>query len=358
MADIEMLQALHGDAFILHCQKDDNKGVIVIDGGPNRNSRNIVRQLDALGVIDLMVLTHYDDDHIGGILSYIKKHKSDRPFPVKKIWANCAYDIPVYTSPNISFGQAKKLAEELKEINEELVQDGFSTIDWETPIVAEKESITLTFADILILSPNAGTKNINDKNYMNAIHNANIGREYYTRQKLALKNSLSELALVKKRQPKENDIQEVINWSSIAFVVRSDNFSMLMLGDSYPYSIVESLKNVGYSTDNPLYVDYVKISHHGSRNNISNELLDMIDCDRFLISTNGGNGASCHPDRETIANIACHAKRDRNKSIHLYFNYPIRKIENVGYKFIEGKELELYNIVVHEDVQQITKELP
>ena len=73
MADIEMLQALHGDAFILHCQKDDNKGVIVIDGGPNRNSQNIVRQLDALGVIDLMVLTHYDDDHIGGILAYIKK---------------------------------------------------------------------------------------------------------------------------------------------------------------------------------------------------------------------------------------------------------------------------------------------
>ena len=68
MADIEMLKALHGDAFILHCQKDNNKGNLVIDGGPNRNSRNIVRQLDALGVIDLMVLTHYDDDHIGGIL--------------------------------------------------------------------------------------------------------------------------------------------------------------------------------------------------------------------------------------------------------------------------------------------------
>ena len=71
MADIEMLQALHGDAFILHCQKGNNKGNLVVDGGPNRNSRNIVRQLDALGVIDLMVLTHYDDDHIGGIFSYI-----------------------------------------------------------------------------------------------------------------------------------------------------------------------------------------------------------------------------------------------------------------------------------------------
>lgn len=357
MADIEMLQALHGDAFILHCQKGGNKGIIVVDGGPNRNSRNIVRELDALGAIDLMVLTHYDDDHIGGILAYIKKHKTNSPFPVKQIWANCAYDIPVYTSSNISFGQAKKLADELKEINEELAQDGFSTIDWETIVVAKKESITFPFADLLILSPNAYTKDINDKKYQNAIHNANIGRDY-TRQKQALKSSLSELTLVKKRQPKENDIQEVINWSSIAFVVRSDNFSVLMLGDSYPCSIVESLKNIGYSTENPLSVDFVKVSHHGSRNNISNELLDMIDCNRFLISTNGGNGTSCHPDRETIANIACHVKRDRNKPIHLYFNYPIRKIENVGYKFIEGEELEHYNIVVHEDVQQITKELP
>ena len=41
MADIEMLQALHGDAFILHCQKGNNKGNLVVDGGPNKNSRNI-----------------------------------------------------------------------------------------------------------------------------------------------------------------------------------------------------------------------------------------------------------------------------------------------------------------------------
>ena len=51
MVDIEMLQALHGDAFILHCQKNGNDGVIVVDGGPNRDSRKIVSQLDALETI-------------------------------------------------------------------------------------------------------------------------------------------------------------------------------------------------------------------------------------------------------------------------------------------------------------------
>lgn len=357
MVDIEMLQALHGDAFILHCQKNGNDGVIVVDGGPNRDSRKIVSQLDALETIDLMVLTHYDDDHIGGILSYIKKHKSDRPFPVKQLWVNCAYDIPVYSSPNISFGQAVKLADELKNINEGLVKDGFSAIDWKTPIIAKKEPITLPFADILVLSPDANTKDVNDYNYRNVIHNANIGRNY-SRQKQALKSSLSELALMPKEQPQKKDIQAVVNKSSIAFIVKSDNFSILMLGDSYPCTIVDILKNFGYSADNPLSIDFVKVSHHGSRNNISNELLDMIDCNRFLISTNGGNGTSCHPDRETIANIVCHAKRDINIPVHLYFNYPIKRIENVGYKFFEEDETEKYNIIIHDDVQQITKELP
>ena len=54
MAEIEMLQALHGDAFILHCHKNGNNGVIVVDGGPYRDSRKIVSHLDALNTIDYL----------------------------------------------------------------------------------------------------------------------------------------------------------------------------------------------------------------------------------------------------------------------------------------------------------------
>ena len=91
MAEIEMLQALHGDAFILHCHKNGNNGVIVVDGGPYRDSRKIVSHLDALNTIDLMVLTHYDDDHIGNI-DIVKNqdgelelvgYNTDAPLPLK-----------------------------------------------------------------------------------------------------------------------------------------------------------------------------------------------------------------------------------------------------------------------------------
>lgn len=348
MPDIEMLQALHGDAFILHCQKGNNKGVVVVDGGPNKKSRNIVTRLDALGMIDLMILTHYDDDHIGGLLAYLNKHKNDRPFPVKQMWLNCAYNIQTYSSSNISFGQAQKLADKLSDINKDLSKEGFPTIEWEHPIEVSKMPISLPFADFLILSPSEKIRLANDKNYNATISNTNIGRNY-TRQKVAFDKSLLELSLNKKNKPNEDDIHTVTNCSSIAFVVGCDNFSALMLGDSFPCTIVNSLKNLGYGIDNPLHVDFVKISHHGSCNNISNELLDMVDCDKFLISTNGGNGVSCHPDRETIANIVCHKKRDMSKPVHLYFNYPIKTIEKIGYKFMKENEVQHYNIVIHEN---------
>ena len=42
MSDLYFLPAQHGDAFFLHCQKGDEDGWIVVDGGPSRkkNQRN------------------------------------------------------------------------------------------------------------------------------------------------------------------------------------------------------------------------------------------------------------------------------------------------------------------------------
>lgn len=346
MVNIEMLQALHGDAFVLHCHKGKNSGVIVVDGGPNKDSQKIVDKLDSLGMIDLNILTHYDDDHIGGLLAYIKKHKNEIPFPVKEMWLNCAYTVKVSSSPNLSFGQAKNLADELSEINDTLSAEQQPLIKWEESLYADMLK-HMPFADFLILSPDKNVKKMNDKNYYNSI--ANISRNY-SRQKQVLATPLSVLAY-NNAPTFPSTQQEIVNWSSIAFVIKCDNFSALMLGDSYPCTIVKSLRQEGYSETNPLRVDYVKVSHHGSLNNISNDLLDIIDCDKYLISTNGGSGTSCHPDRETIAKIVCHPKRDLHRPIHLYFNYRISSIERRGYKFLNDSEIKKYKIILHDEIQ-------
>lgn len=74
-----------------------------------------------------------------------------------------------------------------------------------------------------------------------------------------------------------------------------------------------------YSTDNPLSVDYVKLSHHGSQHNTSPEFLKLIECQNYIISTNGsGHG---HPDKRTLARIA-----DRHPHSTIWFNY--RRVYN------------------------------
>ena len=45
-------------------------------------------------------------------------------------------------------------------------------------------------------------------------------------------------------------------------------------------------------------VDVFKLPHHGSAGNVSRELLDLVRCDRFVVSTNGDHFH--HPDVEAI----------------------------------------------------------
>lgn len=99
----------------------------------------------------------------------------------------------------------------------------------------------------------------------------------------------------------------------------------------------------------------MKVSHHGSAINISNELLDMIDCRNYLISTNGGKGRSCHPDRETIGNITWHSRRNHDSTLNLIFNYPVSTIETVGYKFLkEGEEcIDESNFKIQQNIEQL-----
>ena len=346
---LRMLKALHGDAFVLNCRKGENTGVVVVDGGPDKNSHQVVAEFEKLGDIDLMVLTHYDLDHIGGILAYITKHKNDRPFPVKEIWCNFAYELPISKSSDISYSHANKLAFILSEINEGLEKDGYTPVNWGKTLLAGMK-INWPFADIDILSPEDDVKSQNDVYYSETYANISASHK---RQKDALKKSLKELAVNKKDNPSLKSRSDVVNWSSIGFKLECDNIKVLMLGDGMPATIIKSLKKLGYCDENQVKVDFVKMPHHGSKDNISNELLDLIECNNYIISTNGGNGNSCHPDRETLGNILYHNKRDWTKCVNIYFNYSQSFIEANGYQFLNPEDEDIALFEAHFDVEYL-----
>lgn len=59
----------------------------------------------------------------------------------------------------------------------------------------------------------------------------------------------------------------------------------------------------------------VKVPHHGSKNNLSTDLVRKIACDTWLVSTNGSQFN--HPDREAIARIVKYGGDHKD----LVFNY-------------------------------------
>ncbi len=101
---IKLLQANHGDAIHIKIPKSYNNHYnIIIDGGPKstynfKNRRNRTEQgalktllKDIIGkneVVDLLIITHIDDDHIGGILKWVESEYSTAHELIKSVWYN------------------------------------------------------------------------------------------------------------------------------------------------------------------------------------------------------------------------------------------------------------------------------
>ena len=143
----------------------------------------------------------------------------------------------------------------------------------------------------------------------------------------------------------QNELKEdtaIHNGSSIAFILEIEDKKMLFLGDAHPSVVVDSLINLEYSKENKLSLDLIKVSHHGSKANISDELLDIIECDNFVISTDGSKHGL--PNKETVARII-----NKHENCKIYFNYPdlINQIftedelTNNNFKTLDANELSL-----------------
>lgn len=345
---LTFLPALHGDAFIIHCYKGDNEGYIIVDGGPYRNPilNPFINEVENISHIDLMIMTHQDDDHLVGIKNYIERHKDDKMFPVDRLWVNSARFVDMPEDQNLSAVKANSMADTLRKMGDA------NKIRWTEVVTAGFDTSDITFADIEVIAPSAKTLGLFFDSYEALLLQKGLepamDLSAFKRIKEDRNIGLQTLSERKKLAPDPKKYANLTNMASIAFIIRCDGLSALMLGDSFPDEIETYLREKGYSEENKLVVDFVKVSHHGSRNNISNSLLDIIDCVNYLIPTNGGVKSSYHPDRETLANILCHVGRDRSIPVHFFFNYSLARIESrVGKLF--NDEDHIFNYIIHDN---------
>lgn len=84
---IKLLRVEHGDAIWI---SDKHKNILVDTGPPASYEiiKNLQDDIYKTGEkIDLLVISHIDDDHIGGLLSLVEKNEF-KPEVYKEIWIN------------------------------------------------------------------------------------------------------------------------------------------------------------------------------------------------------------------------------------------------------------------------------
>ncbi|MEY8750077.1 ComEC/Rec2 family competence protein [Alkalicoccobacillus gibsonii] len=341
MLKLRTIEAFDGDCILISFSNNNRTHNILIDGGINRtyvkSLRNILNEIKVKGnFIDLLIVTHIHDDHIGGIIEFYRDINFDKNI-VKKVWFNSkallgeiANDLEDCTDEiSLSVIDNNKMGIRSGNTLERILKQHDS---WQEIVIQFGEELEIEGAKITVINPRLeGIKAL----------------------KKVMRVEEDESAL---KSAKEKDYHEKIadliirdfnedksdtNRTSIAFIFECANKKVLLLGDAWPSDIVSSLENLGYSKENKLRVDYVKISHHASKKNTNNELLDLLDCQNFIISTDGSKHGL--PNKEALARIIV-----GKNPVNLYFNYDIYKsiftaeeIQTYNFQCFEMKEIEV-----------------
>lgn len=329
---VKVLEAFNGDSILINY---DNRNIL-IDGGIGRTYyitlRDEIIKIKERGEhLDLLVVTHIDDDHIGGIIKLFEDDEVEKSI-IKKVWFNS--EILMSKFLNDLQIEPQGLSLENNDSNKMSVQQGITLekmlMDlncWEQTLISFGESFVnyqLMHSKLTVLTPRYDSiirlkkRWERDKPESNKMSSCKEDYNF----------SIEELAT---RDFKEDD--SITNKSSISFIFEYKNKQILFLGDSHPSDVVISLKELGYSKEKKLKVDYVKLSHHGSKGNTSNNLLEILDCQRYIISTDGSK--HCLPNKESLARIATSKKEEK---VYFYFNYPIHDA------IFNENEMEKYDI--------------
>jgi beta-lactamase superfamily II metal-dependent hydrolase len=356
-----MFPARDGDSFLISL--NDQEYILIDCGYPDTFEKYIKKELTSIKELELLVVTHYDQDHIWGALSFLRENNENQFIQIKQIWHN-AYKQIQFIRP-----QKGEVSENDKKILTQICLNGYpnpnksvisavqgSTLaskilygnyNWNISF-NEKAISTCNFQNqnckykIHLLSPDDGKlkrlatkwrKELARRGFRGRITDNKIfddAFEFLTIQERAevldrkaskisetgdLFGKLLHQSFDKDIEDFEEDMKEA-NGSSIAFILEYGKYNLLFLGDAPPTIVEERLKILYKPSDFPIYFDAIKISHHGSRKNTSPTLLQLIDSKNYLISTNGDKHS--HPDIETLALIV---KRDTKYTRNLIFNY-------------------------------------
>jgi hypothetical protein len=350
---LEVIRARKGDCLMLHYGTEQEPRLMLIDGGPSgvfgphltprieavRAARELEDQ-DSLPV-DVLMLSHVDDDHIKGILELtrdLREQKGDREplwVRVASLWHN-SFDDLLGTTPEeleveASYGAASLSGDgELPHGEDFDVAMVLASIPQGRTLRDDAEFLgwrsNHEFAGRLILA----TQDSQPFELDGGLEITVVGP--LQAELIALQKAHDKwLKDQKKKRETDPDAalaaftdRSVPNLSSLVMLVKAGGKTILITGDARGDKILEGLVMKGLLDEDPestLHVDVLKVPHHGSANNVETRFFERVTADHYVFSGDGKHG---NPERETLEMLF--AARGQ-EPFELHFTYPIDEID-------------------------------
>ena len=300
---IEPLNVGHGECIFLSICQEGRKFNLLVDGGSYKKSKdsynrevfNIenVKEVGRRNTLHGLVVSHVDDDHIGGLIHIMKEwRKTDEERNFFLIFND-------YIDHTISFSQGELLINEVKQLQKkenvdiklintyskrymhvnDWIQRNLDTLPvyvqsiFQRKILAEKKKNTIY---ITLLTP--GKKEIND-----------VMQEWKKDK-------------IRRAQGKKSSYDgKIINKSSISFLIEYNASTVLLTGDSSIELIQSKLDELKRQISR---INYINLCHHGARDNNTGivEMVKRYRCQGVFVSTNSV-GHPEHPDLPTLRDL-------------------------------------------------------
>lgn len=299
--NVKFLKAGTGDSILIQ-HKTYN---VLIDGG--NDSNHLLREMSEIHskneFIDLLIITHHDDDHIKGIIDFIKSVNDGnygKDF-IKRVFFNSPRKIlGIISSPQnenlLSYKQSFELEDLLLKLN----------MKWE---LCNDETSQVSFEDLKIdfLSPVA--EDLDNYSSNKGVYLSNSSRCDWT-------STMSDL---EKYIDDENQDTSLPNKCSIVLNVECENKKILLTGDVTPdrFELIIS-KLLKESNCDIVFFDYIKLPHHGSYRSLNKNIIQKIRCYNYIISTNSKKHYL--PNKRALLKLLKYSNRDKEK-LQFIFNY-------------------------------------
>lgn len=301
MLKIDALDARHGDALVVSWTGSDGPHVALVDGGPANAwratvSKHLSSLLDEIGTstIDLVVVSHIDDDHIGGILRLLYEIADARrgefvePYSIRRLWHNSLADLvtgeqvisaateDLMTSATQDVSSA--IAQSVAQGRELRDQASYLHLSGNAPfgeIVRSGQTTDVDGLNVVVVGPEA----------------PQLAKQWAKWQYIVARKNAGAVAAA-------FSDPNVFNQASIVILVDYSGHRMLLTGDARGDHLLRSLRELGYiGASGGLHLDVLKVPHHGSVKNVTREFFELVTADHYIISASGKHG---HPSRDVL----------------------------------------------------------